>query len=42
MDESFEAEKAKEIGEHLLEEKNLNNKPYRCTSSKEKIIFFHT
>ncbi len=45
LDESFEAEndeKAKELGEHLLVEKNLNNKTFRCTSTKGKLILFHS
>ncbi len=45
LDESFEAEndeKAKELGKHLLVEKNLNNTTFRCTSAKGKLILFHS
>lgn len=45
IDESFETEtdeKAKEVGLKLLNEKDLSEKTYRCTSSNGKLILFHS
>jgi hypothetical protein len=47
IDESFEAEAeadelAKEIGLTILNEKDLSEKSYRCTSSSGNLILFHS
>jgi hypothetical protein len=45
IDESFEAETdklAKEIGLTILNEKDLSEKSYRCTSSSGNLILFHS
>jgi hypothetical protein len=45
LDESFQADndnKAKEVGEQLLSEKNLLAKTHRCTSPSGKLLLFHS
>lgn len=44
IDESFQAEndiQAKEVGEKLLTEKELNEVTHRCTSPAGKLVLFH-
>lgn len=45
LDETFQAnndEAAKEIGLRILSEKNVSELTYRCTSSKGKLLLFHS
>lgn len=44
VDESFQAENdllAKNVGEKMLHEKNLQETTHRCTSPSGKLVLFH-